>query len=128
MIQTTQGKATSAYAAIMAMRNKVKGTDALKLYKLKNRLKEHYDFQAEEELKLVTEYGGTIMDNGRVIVRDPDKRKDFAAAVQGLADMPCEVDADPVTVHVGQDSEITLADMEPLEGFVNFEEVDNGDK
>ena len=121
MIKTTMQKAFDAFITLSRMRNKVKGKDALYLFHMKNMLKEPVDFQNEEEVKLVEEHGGTITDNGTIIIADAEKRTAYQKARKELGEMECEVHTDPVKVSLERNPDITMEEIELLDGFVEFE-------
>jgi len=119
-MKTSQEKVLTAYAALMRIRKTVKGKDALDLFHLKNQLQENIDFQSEEEMKLITEYGGTVTENGVILIADDGKKKAFTQAMIELRKMEIEVKADIPTVSLERNPEITMEDIEQLDGFVNF--------
>lgn len=120
MINTTMDKVLSAFGALNRVRNQVRGKTALDLFHLKNMLKESVDFQVEEEQKLIIECGGIVTDAGTIVIADKDKRAAFAKARQELADMACEIKTDPVLMDLEKNPDITMEDIEQLDGFVIF--------
>ena len=124
MIQTTHGKAYNAFLAAMQIRGMVKGMDALHIFHLKNKLKESVDFMGEEELRLVTDAGGTVTDGGMVIIADAEKRKEYLKARKELDEMPCEINMEPITIQIDRCPDVTAEQIEMLDGFVFFEEDD----
>ena len=121
MIKTTMQKAFDGFVTLTRIRGKVKGMDALHLFHMKNMLREPVDFQNEEELKLVEEHGGTVTDNGTIIIADPEKREAYRVARKQLAEMECEVQTDPVKVNLERNPDITMEEIELLQDFVIFE-------
>lgn len=121
MITTTMDKTANAYLALARIRSKVKGKEALHLFHLKNVLQENVSFLTEEEARLVGEHGGVITDTGAIIIADPEKRTAYQKARKELGEMECEVNADPVTVSLDRNEELTMEDIELLDGFVIFE-------
>ena len=120
-IKTTQQKVITAYTTLTALRKKVRGKEALDLFRLKNALQTNIDFQAEEEGKLVADFGGKVTDGGQIIIEDPEKRAEFQKAMAELGAMECEVAADPVKVSLDRNPDINLGEIEALDGFVTFE-------
>ena len=120
IIKTTQGKALNAYSTINRIRNKIKGKDALNLFHLKNVLQENVDFQVEQERSLVEEYGGTVTETGAVLIEDKDRRLEFQQAYRELQEMECEVKTEPLTMSIDRNPDITLDDIEQLDGFIIF--------
>lgn len=121
MIKTTMNEAFNAYLTLSRIRSKVKGMDALHLFHLKNMLQESVDFQNEEEGKLIEEAGGVITDNGTIIIADPEKKKAYMKARKELAEMQTEVQTEPVKVNLERNPDITMEEIELLQGFVEFE-------
>ena len=119
-IKTTQQKVITAYTTLTALRKKVRGKDALDLFYLKNALQTNIDFQAEEEAKLVADHGGKVTDGGQIIIEDPEKRASFQKAMGELGAMECEIKAEPVKVSLDRNPDITLGEIEALDGFVKF--------
>ena len=120
-IKTTQQKVITAYTTLTALRKKVRGKDALDLFRLKTSLQTNIDFQADEERKLTEEYGGKVTDGGQIIIEDPEKRAAFQKAMAELGAMECEIAADPVKVSLDRNPDINLGEIEALDGFVTFE-------
>lgn len=121
MIKSTIGKVFNAYLALCRIRGKVRGKTALDLFHLKNVLQEKVDFCNDAELQLVEDHGGKILDNGTIIIADAEKKKAYLKARQDLNDMECEINEDPVTVDLEKNPDITMEDIELLDGFVIFE-------
>jgi hypothetical protein len=122
MIQTTLGKVYSAFIATNQIRNMVKGTDALHLFHLRNMLKESVDFMAEEDVRMVAEAGGTIMETGMVIIADKEKRSEYAKARKELDNQETEILTDPIRIRIAKCPDVTAEQIELLDGFVIFEE------
>ena len=119
-IKTTQGRIMDAMGAINRLRQKVKGHDALNLFHLKNVLQEHVDFQAEEEQKLIAECGGTIIEGGMVRITDNEQRNKFNEEYRKLLNLEVEVKTGVITLSLERNPDITLEDIEQLNGFIIF--------
>jgi len=115
----TQGDAVRAYGAITRMGQKATGAAAFTLFRLKKGLQEIFEFQNEEEQKLVQQYGGQVIENSLVVIADKDQRAKFQAEVEKLHAMECDIQ--PVTIPAAAIPEISLAEIEALDGFVIFE-------
>ena len=115
---TTHGKAVDAYKTLLRMGDKISGQDAFRFFKLKRSLKEIFDFQAEEEEKLLKKFDAVVSQNGLIVIADKDKRNEFAKAVEELSKQECEIPS----IGVRQESipNITLDEIEKLDGFVEF--------
>ena len=103
--------------------------DALHVFHMKNMLKEAVDFMAEEEMRLVSEAGGTVTDSGMVIIPDPAKKAEYMKARAELDGMPYEAETDPVVIRIDRCPDVTGEQIEMMDGFVQFVEGDSdGDK
>ena len=125
MIQTTHGKAYNAFLALNQLRGMVKGMDALHVFHLKNMLRESVDFLSEEEIRLVKDAGGTITDGGMVVIPDEEKKREYLQARKELDEMPCEIQTEPIRILIGRCPDVTVAQIEMLDGIVVFEEGEN---
>ena len=119
-MKTTQGKVLQAYAAMGRIRRKVKGRDALDLFRLKNRMQENIDFQSEEEMRLVEEFGGQVTQEGTVLIADEEKREAFNKAIADLRGMEVEIKAEAPVISLDRCPEITMEDIEQLHEFIDF--------
>ena len=129
MIKTTMGKIYAAFLGINQIRNQVRGMDALHLFHMKNMLKESVDYMAEEDVRMVTDAGGVITETGLVIIADKEKQKEYVKARKELDDMETEIQTDPVVILISRCPDVTVEQIERLEGFVIFkEDDDNGNK
>ena len=129
MIKTTLGKIYTAFLGINQIRNQVKGMDALHLFHLKNMLKESVDFMAEEDVHMVTEAGGVITETGIVIIADKEKQKEYVKARKELDEQETEIQTDPVIIRISRCPDVTVEQIERLDGFVIFkEDDDNGNQ
>lgn len=118
-MKTTQRKVVDAYAVLNQMGRKVTGKTAFALFRLKKQMKEIVEFQGEEEVKLVEQYGGKITEDGRILFGDKEMRTAFQMEQRKLGDMECEID--PIVIGTGEIPQITMEEIEALDGIVNFE-------
>lgn len=119
-MKTTQERVLIAYAGLGAIRQKVKGVDALSVFHLKTQLEENVNFQIEEEHRLCDEYGGSVNAVGSFEFKDESKRPEFNQAVRELREMEVDLKADIPTISLSRCPEITLEDIEKLNGFINW--------
>lgn len=117
----TQSEAVRAYITIVGMSKKVAGKAAFSLFRLKTALQPVVDFQTEQEQNLIEKYAGEVNDKGQVMIKDPEQREKFLAEHTELLNLPCEPEILPVTVTIDSAPEITMQEIEALDGFVNFE-------
>lgn len=113
-----QGKASGAYMALVTMGQKVTGKTAYSLFKLKTEIEKVVQFQEGEKDKLIKKYGGVIMDNGMVRIDDPAKMKQFVQEVHNLFDLECDIK--PIELKIDDVPDITLKEIDSLNGFVTF--------
>lgn len=114
----TQKQAFEAYVALIQLGKGVKGLTAYALYKLKNELKKIVDFQSEEEMKLIEKYGGTVTETNMIQLPDDADKKAFNKEMDELHSLECDVQ--PIEIKIAEVPEITLAQIETLDGFIKF--------
>lgn len=117
-MKTNHRKALGAYATIQRMAQKVSGRTAFTMFKLKQELAGIVQFQSEEEIKLVEKYGGSIDEKGSITIPDDEKRKEFLKEYKELGDVECDVNE--VEIQIDSLPEITMQEIEALDGFVKF--------
>ena len=93
---------------------------SLRLFKFKKQLKELFDWQAEEERALFTEYGATFED-GRLVMEDQSKMNEFAEKINALAVIEHE-DMNKIELPIGPFGEISMDDLETLSNIIEFVE------
>ena len=118
-MKTTQKRAVEAYAVLNQMGRKVTGKTAFTLFRLKRKMKEIVEFQGEEEIKLVEKHGGRLTEDGRIIFDDAEMKTAFQIEQRKLGEMECEIE--PVMLKDDEIPQITMAEIEALDGFVIFE-------
>lgn len=125
MIKTTHGKTYSAFIALSQIRGMVRGMDALHVFHFKTVLQESVDFLTEEEMRLVQEADGIISGNGTVMITDRKKRETYLAERKKIDELPCEISADPIMIRIDKCPDVTAEQIEMLDGFVIFKEVED---
>ena len=121
-MKTTQRKATIACRTINGMsRTQLKSPLAFKLYMMKKALMNAVDFQAEEEEKLAESLGVKISETGQFLFPDQETQVKFMKAHNEMLDAEAEIPAEPINVSVKDIPEISIAEIEALDGFINFE-------
>lgn len=122
-MKTTQGKAVAVFSALAQMSRKpMNSFAAFKLFRLKKAVAPIVEFQSEQEIKIVEELGGKVTDAGAIMIEDKDKRKEYSDKHKELESMECDVDIEKLTMYMKEIPEITLADMEILEDFIEWKE------
>lgn len=124
-MKTTQGKAVGALIAINRIsRQQMPSFAAYKLFRLRKKLKDTAEFQGEQEEKLVAELGGTIDDLGRVTFTEnkAEKEVEYATRHKELEEMECEIDTERIMMTFKEIREISPADIEALDEFIEWKE------
>lgn len=134
-MKTTQNKAISAYKAlpeILALRLGLR--DSLNLLSLKKALELSFEFETQEEAKLIREFN--LIQEGEEFVSSlpkdsPEYIEEMAAVTQRvieLKSMVIEIDHDPVTLHLkSSDMDnlyVSTGALVALEDFVLFKEIE----
>lgn len=118
-MKTTQKKVIEAYAALNQMGRKVSGQTAFTLFRFKQQqLKPIVEFQGEEEAKLVEQFGGKITEEGRIIFAENEKRDEFLKEQRKLGEMECDVET--IEIRMTDVPEITMQEIETLDGLIIF--------
>ena len=123
-MKTTHKKALEAYLTITQMGNirRAQAT-SLKLFRLKKLLQPAFEFVGEEEKKLIDEFGGTVTETGQVLFEDKGKQTEYNAERKKLLELECDVELEKkVIIRAEEMKEISLAEMEALDDFIDFYE------
>lgn len=92
-----------------------------RLMKLKKQLEVHYSFEEQEETKMFNEFHGSFNEDGKTMTfPTPEEAKEFSRKWQELRNMEIDEEFTPVDVPLDQNFQLTMQDMEALDGFVNF--------
>lgn len=124
-MKTTQKQAVSAHNALIEIgKLPFPIRDALSLLKVKKALETAYEFQLQEEQKLVDEYQPTL-DNGKLTMpysNDEEKElaKEFFQKFADLNKMEIEVEIDPAHISVPDGISIAPDTLMALDGFVEW--------
>ncbi len=120
----TQLEIVKAYEALQRLTDlSLPLAKARAIYSMVKKADEHFQFAVKEEGKYVTEFNGTLAEDGNVSFATADDMKGFSKKVEALNKSEVEWDIPPVTLtekDLGSQI-ITPKDIAALEGFVNFE-------
>lgn len=94
------------------------------LYKLRQSLQPHWDWQVEQEMKILEEKG-VQTENGLTIPQE--ERAEFDSALLSIIEIEVEKDWTPVKVSVSDGLTISIEDIEALDGFVEIEIGDDNE-
>lgn len=110
----------SGFKAIEKINNmKFDGETAFKIYKLKKQLKEVYDFQSEQERNIFDQYKASFNPDGTIGIEDMSLADEFVAKITELGEIEHN-DIVAVDVRASLFNELSIEDMETLEGIINF--------
>lgn len=120
-MKVTQGQVVAAYGVLNLMGKRQLNTGtAFRLFKLKKKLDDIVEFQAEQENSLAESLGGMI-DNGRLILPD-DKRSEYTEKHREITETECEIDIDRVPISLNEIPISTIEEIEALDPFISFTE------
>lgn len=123
-MKTTQKKVMSAFLVIAKMQTKpMPSLTAYKLFRLKKALADNVEFQAEEEKKLVDELKGTISPDGNITFEKPVDQVAFLSKRVEMEKLECEIGIDRVAFRADELPELSVADIEALDDFIEITEV-----
>ena len=121
MKQYQINKAYSALGRLANMQLPVR--DSRNLYMLSKQLDNAYNFELEQEKKLIEKYHGVLTGDGGVTFPNSDETKKFGEELAELNNLEVEVEFDPVVISCDamEDQRISPFDVACLDGFVMFE-------
>lgn len=124
MIKTTQSSAVKAYNTINKLSSGYMPLSiAYKFFKMKQALKSNYDFQVEQEQLLFEEFRPEYKDNMWMFGNEED-RDTFIDKLNEINEMPVEINIDKQHIMLNDHIIISIEDMEILEDFIIFDEMD----
>lgn len=96
---------------------------AREVYKLYVAMEGAYNFALEEEKKYLSEFHGTIVDDGSINFKTPEECKAFKEKFDELVNSDIELDIEVVTLSDKDFSDQTLTpgDIYNLDGLIMFE-------
>jgi len=97
--------------------------DSRNVYMLSKQLEDAYNFELEQEKKLLEKYHGVLDKQGGVTFSNTDDAQGFNEELNELHNIEVEVDFEPVTIQCDAmgNQTITPMDIACLDGFVLFE-------
>ena len=121
-METTQGKAVAAFTALARLSQKqMNSFAAYKLFRLKKALAPVVEFQSEQEVKIVQELGGTVSESGAINL-DGEKRAEYFSRHKELEELKCDVSTEKLSMFMKELPDLTMADMESLDDFIDWKE------
>lgn len=118
-----QGKIIDAYKALNKLAScQLPIKTAYQLHKLRTALKSAWDFQCEEETKLIERLRPAVDADGNLTFVTMEGKKEFLRIQHELSEQEQEIDYQPVTVGLLDGITLSANDIDMLDGFVKFEE------
>lgn len=118
-----QGKIIDAYKALNKLAScQLPIKTAYQLHKLRAALKSVWDFQCEEEGKLIERLRPAVDADGNLTFAAMEDKKEFLRVQHELSEHEQEIDFQPVTVGLLDGITLSVHDIDALDGFVTFEE------
>lgn len=120
MKQYQINKAYNALGRLANMQLPVR--DARNIYMLSKQLDNAYNFELEQEKKLIDKYHGVFTNDGGVTFASKEDGDNFGKALAELNNLDVDVDFDPVVISCEAmgDQRISPFDVACLDGFVVF--------
>ena len=121
-----QGKIIDAYKAL----NKLAACSlpiktAYALHKLRVNLKSVWDFQCEEEGKLIERLRPIADADGNLTFSTMEGKKEFLRVQHELSEQEQEIEFQPIAMELLDGISLSANDIDMLDGFVTFEEGRN---
>lgn len=118
-----QGKIIDAYKALNKLASyQLPIKTAYQLHKLRTALKSAWDFQCEEEGKLIERLQPVADADGNLTFKNMEGKKEFLRVQKELAEQEQEIDFQPVTMELLDGITLSANDIDALDGFVTFRE------
>lgn len=118
-----QGKIIDAYKALNKLAScQLPIKTAYQLHKLRTALKSAWDFQCEEEGKLIERLRPAVDADGNLTFSTMEGKKEFLRVQHEIAEQEQEIDFQPVTVGFSDGITLSANDIDMLDGFVTFGE------
>lgn len=118
-----QGKIIDAYKALNKLAScQLPIKTAYKLHKLRTALKSAWDFQCEEEGKLIEHLRPAVDADGNLTFATMEGKKEFLRVQHELSEQEQEIDYQPVVIGFSDGITLSANDIDALDGFVTFGE------
>ena len=94
-----------------------------KIHRLMVSIRPAWDFQLNEEDKILRRLNPTTLENGALQFNSPEDAKEFRDKLDEIGNMDTEdMDLHPIQLPIPEGALISANDLEALEGFVEFVE------
>lgn len=113
-----QGKIINAIKALDRLKSQQIALPlSYRIYKLRQELQPHWDWQVEQEMKIMQEIGEET-ENGLTV--KAERGADFNAALRSIVQTDVEQDWNPVKIDLDSGLNVSMEDLEALEGFIEI--------
>ena len=121
-----QGKIIDAYKALSKLASyQLPIKTAYQLHKLRAALKSAWDFQCEEEGKLIERLRPAVDADGNLTFATMEDKQEFLRVQNEIAEQEQEIDYQPVVIGFSDGITLSANDIDALDGFVTFGEENN---
>lgn len=118
-----QGKIIDAYKALSKLAScQLPIKTAYQLHKLRTALKSAWEFQCEEEGKLIERLHPVADADGNLTFATMESKKEFLRVQHELSEHEQEIDFQPVVIGFSDGITLSANDIDALDGFVTFGE------
>lgn len=117
-----QLKIIEAYKAIQKMMDEpLTIGSSYKIFKLKKKLQDQWDFQYDEEQKLLSELQPDMNSDGMKFASTEDADK-YRALIKELSNIDVDIEGLPIQIPLTENITLSPANIEALDGFIEFYE------
>lgn len=120
-----QYKIITAYNIIEEMRKKkieYPSTVSYALFRVKKALQDQYEFQSEEERKILEELKPDVNGPGQFDFHNNENAQRFLDRLEELRQLDVDLDYTKPTIKLTDNLPMTIEEAEALDDFINFEE------
>lgn len=120
-----QYKIITAYNTVEEMRKKkveYPSTVSHALFKLKKALQDQYEFQSEEEKKILNELKPDVDEPGKFNFHSKENAELFLKKMEELGQLDVDLDYKKPTIKLTDSLPMTIDEIEVLDDFIVFEE------
>ena len=122
-MKTTQGKIVNAYRVLLRLsEQQLPLPVAYALYKAKKALDPQWQFQLEQEQKLIRDCGAELHPDGTVTFPDDAARESYVAAALELNEMETEIEVPEIVLPEDSGLSLSVNEIDALDGIVKWGE------
>lgn len=112
-----------AYSVLKEISNaKLPVCDAYKIYMLMKQIEPAYEFELEQEKKLITKYNGEVGQDGTIRIKEQSDMQAFMKELKEMNDIEFDEEIKVAKIKFDSLGDFTMkpADIKYLDGFVEF--------